>query len=139
MEWDEIEPVEYAQNVYNISDKQRIIELSNLRVEKDEEFTLIEQKAKLLSDNKDDTVYPLSEEEYVAKRTEIKTLSEAFENIGKDTISGMHIQNIKDDMEYIQSDSSRIARNDAFIEQLYKDIYLEEAMYIMNDLIGSNN
>lgn len=139
MEWDEIDPVDYSQNVYNISDKQRIIELSNLRVEKDEEFTLIEQKAKLLSDNKDDTVYPLDEVGYLTKRTEIKTLSEAFESIGKDSIPGIYVENLAVDMEYIQSDSSKIARNDAFLEQLYKDIYLEEALYIMNDLIGSNN
>ena len=42
-------------------------------------------------------------------------------------------------MEYIQSDSSRIARNEDFILRLTKDFYIKETVEIIDDMIELNN
>ena len=43
------------------------------------------------------------------------------------------------DMAYINTDSSRIARNDRWKENLQKDVYLEEALYVLADLKANRN
>ena len=37
---------------------------------------------------------------------------------------------------YINSDESRIARNEVWIEDIKKDFYLEETLHILRDLIN---
>lgn len=59
-----------------------------------------------------------------------------FENIGKTEYTGIMVRNPEVDMAYIQSDSSRIARNDNWVKNVPRDFQLNEAMHIMYDLIA---
>ncbi|HEY8955382.1 carboxy terminal-processing peptidase, partial [Chitinophaga sp.] len=52
-----------------------------------------------------------------------------------DKVKELNIVNIKSDMEKFGSDSSKIARNKDWIKIRTKDIYLDEAVNVMNDLI----
>ncbi len=45
------------------------------------------------------------------------------------------IANLPEDVEFIQMDSSRIGRNDAWFTAMRKDVYLEECLNIMHDMI----
>ena len=47
----------------------------------------------------------------------------------------LNVYNPPEDMEYIQMDSSRIGRNDAWLENIRKDGYLDETLWIMHDMI----
>ena len=48
----------------------------------------------------------------------------------------MEIKNLTADLPKIEMDESNKARNDEFIKELKKDIYLEETMYIIRDMIN---
>ena len=51
-------------------------------------------------------------------------------------IAGFQIDNLRADLAKINIDESSQARNDEFIKGLKKDIYLEEALFIMRDMIN---
>lgn len=135
LSWTEVKPVEYHQNVHQIKNKEQIIENSLERIKNNPTFKLVEEKAKIISDNKEDTNYSLNESEFFAKEKSYEEMNKRFENLGKDSLSGFDIHNLPVDMAHIQADSSRIARNDNFLSKLHKDIYLEEAVLILNDVI----
>ncbi len=138
LEWTEIDEVDYTQNAYKLSNVDQIKSNSKNRVKSDENFQLILENAERLKKNRDDRVYPLNLEEYVSERKQDAEEAKKFSKIGKAEIEGLTIDNLEVDMTYIQADSSRIGRNEDFISRLEKDIYLEETIHIMNDMISSN-
>ena len=50
----------------------------------------------------------------------------------------LKVENLQDHVTFIQADSSRIARNEDFIKNIKKDVYLEETLHIMQDLINQS-
>jgi hypothetical protein len=50
-------------------------------------------------------------------------------------IKNFEISNVAADLVKVENDESYKARNDEFIKDLKKDIYLEETMYIIRDMI----
>jgi hypothetical protein len=54
----------------------------------------------------------------------------------KNPIDGLSISNLAIDLDYIQADSSRIARNEDWLKGLHKDVYLQETVLIMKDMIN---
>jgi hypothetical protein len=69
-----------------------------------------------------------------AREEESNAFKKAF---GK--IEGLHPQNLVSDLPAIQMDSSRIGRNQAWMESMEKDIYIEETLHIMKDLMAINH
>jgi carboxyl-terminal processing protease len=138
LEWTEIEKVDYDQKAFKITEYEKLRKLSDERVKQDEDFKLVLKNAERLKENSDNRVYSLNLDSFV---NQLKTDSEEakqFKKIGKDEIEGLTIENLMVDMSYIEADSSRIGRNEDFINQLKKDIYLEETIHIMDDLIKYN-
>ena len=50
-------------------------------------------------------------------------------------IEGLTVSNLGVDLAQINSDSSKIGRNDEFIKAIKKDVYIEETLHIMKDLV----
>ena len=50
-------------------------------------------------------------------------------------IKNFEISNVAADLEKVKNDEGYKARNYEFIKDLKKDIYLEETMYIIRDMI----
>lgn len=134
LEWNEIDKVNYAQNAYVINNYDELRAKSDARVKNSPEFQLIVQNATRLKENKEDRIYPLNLESFQERLDELDEDSDKYSEMGKKIISGLSITNLGSDMEFIQSDSSRIGRNQSFIDKLMKDIYLEETIHIMNDM-----
>jgi carboxyl-terminal processing protease len=63
--------------------------------------------------------------------------SKKYEDLLKNEIAGLEVTNIPSDLDKINMDESNKAKNDEFIKDLKKDIYLEETMYILRDMIMS--
>ncbi|HMP31171.1 MAG TPA: carboxy terminal-processing peptidase, partial [Saprospiraceae bacterium] len=134
--YSEINAVPYKQNVVVLENIPTLIENSRKRVEKHKEFNLIEENALLRKKNKDLSVYPLSFEEYknfVAKR---EAEYDKFKDMFSNSIQNLKIKNPKADLSSLE-EASRKARNDEWVKGLQKDIYLEETMFIMRDMIKS--
>ncbi len=137
LDWTEIEEKEYSQNVVELTNKSKIVALSKERVEENEDFNLILENAARLKKNRDFSEYPISIEEYQAIIDSRVEEAKKFENLMKDDVQYMKVENLAVDTSYINSDESRIARNKVWVEGLQKDIYVEETLKIIRDLINN--
>lgn len=133
MEWTQIEPVEHDQNVYKVRDMDRLRSQSEGRVMSNPVFTKVEENAKRIKELRDASEYPMELEGYRSYIKQRKEESDRFDDLHT-PIESIHLSNMEIDMDYINTDSSRIARNDKWVENLQKDFYLEEALMIMFDL-----
>ena len=129
-----IDPVEFGQNAYHIADLPQLRSASDNRVKDDPTFKLINENASRLRKMDDQSTYPLQAEKYRLWEQRQKKESERFENIFK-PIDGFVVENLAADLPQIQSDTSRIARNEDWIKDRSKDIQLYETLRIMQDMI----
>lgn len=136
LEWTEIEPKDYSQDVVKLQNKNKVVALSEKRVKEDEKFQLILENAKRLKNNRDQSEYPISINEYSALIEKRKEEATKFENLYEEDVAFLGVRNMAVDTAYINGDESRIGRNEAWIEGLKKDFYLEETLFILRDLIN---
>jgi carboxyl-terminal processing protease len=136
LEWTEIAPVPFKQNVVKLENKQKLIENSKSRIEQSKDFNLVLDYAKLAKANRDQTKYPLKLNDYRAMVDKKNEESKKYDKLAKNDIIGLDITNLEVDLAKINIDESNKAKNDEFIKDLKKDIYLEETLFIMRDMIN---
>ena len=136
MEWTEIEAQSFSQDVWKPKNMELIRKLSADRLQQDSMTAIIFQNTERLKNLRDETLVPMDIESYKAQMDEREKEAKRFENIGKTEYTGIMVRNPEVDMAYIQSDSSRIARNDNWVKNVPRDFQLNEAMHIMYDLIA---
>ncbi|MCB0688446.1 MAG: carboxy terminal-processing peptidase [Saprospiraceae bacterium] len=134
--WSEIEPVEHDQHVMVLPDRDLLASASADRVHNSEKFQLIEERAKLLKVQKDEHLkYPLSLEAYDAeyKRREVENAK--FKNMYK-TDKPLLVRNLEAEIKHIDSDESIKANNEDFMKDVKSDVYIEEVLHIMKDMLS---
>jgi len=139
MEWSEIEPVTYAQNVYHIKNMDELKKSSETRIAANPQFDLIKDNAIRIKREKDMSEYPLNVEDFSALMKKRKVELEKYKDLMSDSLEYLKIKNIEADLEYISEDESRVARNEDWIKGLHKDIYIEETLYVLRDMISTNS
>ncbi len=139
MPWSEISALSFNQDVFKISSKDQIRKKSELRIANNPEFSRIQEQAKWFKDNREKTNFTLHFNKWQEQSKEQEESIKAFENVMTTEIERMKISNMEVDQSAIQLDESTIARNDNWKSNLRKDIYLEEALSIMSDLIHSKD
>ncbi len=135
MEWSHIDPIPYEQNVYQIRELDRIVSSSKERLAHHKQFALIKEYANYLKAQDDQSVVPLSFEGYQHDRQSQKEERSKFDDIMAEPIASLHISPLKADQSAIESDESKKARYDEWVKGLQKDVYLEESILILKDLI----
>lgn len=135
MEWSEISPVDYDQNVLQLPDLSNIRAKSNNRVSDNETLTLIRENAKRLKEIRDVSEFPLNLDKYATMMEAREAEADKYTDLMKKKIDRMGAKNLSTDLITIQADSVKIAKNEEFMEQISKDVYLEETMKIMKDLV----
>ena len=134
LEWSEVNSVPYGQDVFPIDFKEDIVALSNERTCTNETFKTILENAKRVKEIRDITKYPLSFDSFENMMEERETEADRFEGLFEDDLETIISSNIPEDLEYMALDSSRIARNEEWVKDIKKDVYLEETLLIMRDL-----
>ena len=138
MEWTEIAPVEYGQHIVDLSNLDKIKAKSEARVKASPQFSKVITNALKIKEIRDETVVPLQLDQYraldLAREEDSKEFKKSFGKIDK-----MKPQNLAYDLQSIQVDSSKVGRNEAWLETMGKDIYLEETLLIMKDLMTFNH
>lgn len=129
-----IEPVQFNQNVYRIADVNQLKSNSQTRVKNDETFQKVNENATRLRKRKDDSEFPLQLEKYRQWNKKQDEEAARYENLFK-PIESFKIDNLAADLPNIQSDTSRVARNESWIKERQKDIQLYETLRIMLDMI----
>ncbi len=138
MDWSEIEAVDFSQNVYQINHMDAVRAKSEARTVNHKDFQLVLENAKRLKKNRDLTMYPLSLPEYTNFVNKRNSESEKYDDLFSEKIETLNLSNLPIDTSYINSDESRIARNDDWKEGLEKDFYLDETLHILKDMIELN-
>lgn len=63
-----------------------------------------------------------------------KEEAKKFDKIGTGELPDLKSSNIKEDMAYINVDSSRIGRNEDFLKNIRKDLQIYESVRILKDV-----
>ncbi|MEM9920251.1 MAG: carboxy terminal-processing peptidase, partial [Bacteroidota bacterium] len=134
MEWTQIPSVQYAQNVTRLESLDDIKAASEKRVASNETFSKVLQNAKRLKELSDQSSYSLNLKAFQGSEKERQAEAEKYKNMFTE-IDGLQVSNLKEDMEDIESDESKKARNDDWVKSIKKDVYIEEVLAIMGDMI----
>ncbi len=132
MPWDEIGALNYTKWTPSY-DMEYIDNLSRERISNDTLMQLVDENGKRLKKIRENTEYTLNYAEYKDLMESREEEGKRFERIGKDTLD-LVIEMAEEDLALMESDTSKQARTDAWIMNLKKDIYLSEAVHILDDI-----
>lgn len=132
MSWDEIEPADYKKWTKLNSRLKKVQKNSKDRVSKNTTFQLIEENAKRLKQQRDETVHTLCFDKYKDEQGDLEEESKKYENVEKET--GLTISSLAVDEKAIQEDETKKARTETWHKNLKKDAYLEEAIQVIQDI-----
>jgi len=140
LKWSEIEPVAHSQSVYTMPNLEQIKANSKLRVAASDVFKLIDEDAKRLKENQDNSAYPIDLEGFSDAMDERKAESKKYNDILDKDIASLKIRNMEVDLQEMATDSAKIGRNEDWLQQMQKDVYIEECLMIMKDMLkaGTN-
>jgi len=132
MPWDEISPLSYTRWVPDY-DQEYIISFSQKRILNDSILTLVDENGRRLKEIRENTRmslnYKIHNELLKAREVEGKK----YEQIGKVDL-GLAIFPLTYDLPEIESDTSKKARTEEWLNTLKKDVYLVEAHQILKDI-----
>lgn len=134
MEWTQIAPVAYEQEVFEINKKEKLIKNSEKRVSQNPTFDLIKENAKRFKQLNDRNTYPLSLSDYRAAEEAIEKEAEKYKDMFEEPVN-KGVRNLEIDLPLIETDESKVARNEEFIKDVSRDVYLQETLYILRDMI----
>lgn len=136
LDWSEIAPVAYSQNVVKLTNLPKIVAASEKRVKADVLFQRITENAKRLEKQSKETVYPLELQAFRGFLDQREAQAKAFKDLFKNPINvGLH--NLPVDLPNLETDESKKARNEDWLKSLSKDVYLHESLNVMHDIINS--
>jgi len=129
-----IDPVSFNQDAYHIADLGQLKANSAARVAQNATFMKIEENARRLKRQRDMTKFPLQLEAFQNWDQKLEDEASQFDDMLQ-PIEVFQVGNVAADMPHIQSDTSRIARNDNWLKERKKDVQLYETLRIMQDMI----
>jgi carboxyl-terminal processing protease len=132
MPWTKIDPASYS--VWNKSyNFDKIIESSKSRIASNQHFQLIDKGAQWTKQRRDVSVYSLNLEEFKAAQKELEVKSKEYKVLS-DYTNNLVFKPITFDQELMKTDVSFKEKRERWFENLGKDIYVEEALNVLDDL-----
>jgi carboxyl-terminal processing protease len=132
LKWDKVPQANYNQtNTY--ANLGEVINESRSRIANDEKYMLINEYAKWLKENQNNTSYSLNYEKFRAdndtREKESKRYTKAFEYD-----SNMTFNSPKYEIPLMEKDSVLESKRKAWHKNLAKDLYVSEALNVLNKL-----
>ena len=134
--WDEIKKSPYSQWNAGYS-LETIKQLSNQRLETDPTFRLIREGTEWLA-QQNDKRYPLQLSKYREDQKKIRSTIKQLESLMK--LEGqIDVAALPKETNRWAEDKNKQERFGLWLKGLQKDIYLDQAVKVMNDIIGQQN
>lgn len=130
MPWDKIDRANYLPYDYNFKPAQ---ENSKKRISNNEQFKLIDENAKWISERKDEKVFPLNFEAYQARQKEVEEKSKKFKVISKYN-NKLSFTSLPSEILRVKTDTILESKRDRWHESLNADVYIEEGVNVLQDL-----
>lgn len=136
MIWDEISPAVYkpfaTSNIF-----ENVIAKSKQRVSQNPTFNLIDQNAKWIAEQREDNDYNLNYDKFVAKVEQADLKRKEFNTL-RDYKNSFVFKSLPYEIEQMKTDSVLAKKRERWHENLTKDIYVEEALNILEDLYAES-
>ena len=132
MPWDKIEPATYSTwdklDNYDVS-----IANSKMRIAANDKFKLVEENAKWIDQRDKENVYSLKMDKFKQEQAKIEENAKKFKAISNYK-NNLLLSSLPYEQEAMKKDLSLKEKRERWHESLAKDIYVEEAVNILNDL-----
>ena len=137
MPWDKIDPADYK-----LWDKQtnhdKAIANSKKRLENNAHLKLIDENAKWIDQRDNQNTYSLEINSFKKEQKQIEEAAKKFKAIA-DYSNSFKFQSLPYEQELMLKDESLKEKRESWHESLSKDIYVEEAIHVLDDLqIGAS-
>ena len=133
--WDEIAPANY--NVWESTfDYKTTIQNSKIRMHNNDEIKLIDDNARWIKTIRDETTYQLNFEKYSQDIEMKEAESKRFDALS-DYQTDLTFESLPYELPIMEQDSVFKINRTRWHENLSKDIYMEEAVNVLNDLKSS--
>ena len=134
MEWSEIDPVDFKQSAFVVENRDQIISNSEARIAENEAFQKILDNAKRLKEQREETEYTLDLEAYSDYEEDLEEESKAYSKLFTKKVNTGIINTSVDQKDQADAELTK-ARTEDWFESVAKDIYLNETLNIIHDLI----
>jgi carboxyl-terminal processing protease len=132
--WDEMSKSDY-QTWSNPNDLSALLQKSNERLTQNNVFAQIKNKTAWQAENRKEA-RSLKLDKYKLQIKEVRDVSKQVSELIK-LKSDISVANLKVDLPVISSDSLKKDRNKFWVDYMKKDVYLNETINIVNDMIES--
>lgn len=130
--WDKIQPAKYT--VWDsYFDYESTIKKSKIRMQNSEQLKLIDENAKWIKTMNDRDVFSLNYDEFRNKIDINEQEAKRFEEINKYT-TGLTFKSLQYEQKLMEQDSILKIKRNRWHESLTKDVYIEEAINVLDDL-----
>lgn len=134
--WDEIQKAEYSNWKYSL-DLNPIKNASIERMKASNAFTVIQKNAQWIADQ-NDKVVTLNLKKYQEEQKQIKASVKQIETSGK-LANELDVTAMPEDLKKFEYDNGKLERFKEWIKRLRSDIYLDEAVNVVNDMVIQKN
>lgn len=132
MPFDKIDPAEFKfwdkQNNFDAA-----IDNSKKRIAENPKFKLIDENAKWIDDRNKESVFSLNIDQFKKEQAAIEQTAKKYKSIA-DYQNSLKFSSLQNEVEAMKTDTNLKEKRDVWHESLSKDIYVEEAINILDDL-----
>lgn len=137
MPWDKIDPANY--NVWNSNENfSQAISNSKIRIAQNPQFKLIEDNAKWIDVKNKENTYSLNIKNFKATQEQVESEGKKYKPIA-DYKNNLVFKSLPYENLEIAKDASLKEKREAWHKALSKDIYVEEALNVLDDLQPKGN
>jgi carboxyl-terminal processing protease len=134
--YDKIEPADY--DVWDgYVDFEEAIRKSNARMSQSAQLQLIDENAKWIKQRRDEMDVTLNIDEYMSEIERRKSETEKFEAIGEYD-NKLNYRSLDNELELMKQDTTLREKRKRWHKSLARDIYVEEAINVLEDLKITN-
>ena len=134
--WDEIQKADYNRWKYSL-DLQPIKKASAARIGTNPSFNTIRTNAEFLS-KQNDRIYALNLKKYQDDQKQVRAAVKSIDSLNK-LKTELNVEALADDLKRVEYDAGKSERFKNWIKNLRNDIYLDEAVKVVNDMIIQDN
>ncbi|MFV8335168.1 carboxy terminal-processing peptidase [Flavobacterium sp. RSP29] len=132
MPWDKIDQADYSVWTNNANFNQAITNSKN-RISKNPQFQLIEENAKWIDSRSEENVYSLNIDKFKIAQADIEEKAKKYKPI-INYKNALTFNSLPHETEAMSKDVSLKEKREVWHESLSKDIYVEEAINVLDDL-----
>lgn len=134
MQWDKIDPADYTTWKGSGNFDQAVAN-SKRRIAANPEFKLIDENAKWLNDRSEETSYNLKLDRFQAEQKALEEKAKKYKSLA-DYKNNLTFTSLPYEEEATAKDPVLKEKRDRWHQSLSKDIYVQEAINILDDLSG---